>query len=468
MQKDLKGFLRLLEHEAPEEMVRIPQPINPANFDATAILQQLENRGQYPLVLFEQPMNLNGEISRFPLVTNMYASRQRCSIALGLSKDSWQLPLSLEYARREAARLSPVVIPPQESPVREQTQTGDMVDLRQFPIVRHHAMDPAPYIDMICVLRDRDTGAYNTAFQRTMFRSPRQLGLYMSPRHNWQIARKIEASGQDAPIAIVVSHHPAFSLGALNVAPFGEDDYSIIGSVMGQPLRLTTSASLGDDFLIPADADVVIEGRVLAGVRDAEGPFGEFTGYYGPQRRSKVIEVTAINTRTDAIYQDVFVGHRDVSILGAIPKEGSLYNAVKGVVPTVKGLHLPNSGCGRFNCYLSIDKKISGETKQAALIVLGDCDFIKNIVVVDADIDPFDEEQVLWAVATRTQADRDVDIIKDVRGSLLDPSQTHDGTTAKMIIDATMPVGKPFERRVEVPAEALQRIRLEDFLPGSN
>lgn len=467
METDFRSFLNLLENEAPEEMIRIKRPIDPASFDATAILQHLENRGLYPLVVFEQPKNLKGEISRFPLVSNVYASRQRCAMALGMSKNDWALPVSLEYARREAHRLAPMVISPSDAPVRQHTEVGDQIDLREFPIVRHHRMDPSPYIDMTCVVRDPDAGTYNSAFQRTMYRNPRELGLYMSPRHNWQIARKYEAAKRDVPIAIVVSHHPAFHLGSLNVAPFGEDDYHIIGSVMGQPLRVTSSATLGSDFLIPADAEIVIEGRVLHGVRDAEGPFGEFTGYYGPQRLSRVIEVTAINYRTDAIYQDVFVGHRDVWILGAIPKEGSLFNRVKGVVPTVKGLHLPNSGCGRFNCYLSIDKKVPGESKLAALLTLGDCDFIKNIVVVDSDIDPFDEEQVLWAVATRTQADRDLDVIKDVKGSALDPSQTEDTTTAKLIIDATMPVGSPFESRVEVPAEAMSRIKLEDYISGS-
>lgn len=464
MQTDFKSFLNLLENEAPEEVVRVGKPVDPANFDVTAILQHLENRGQYPLVVFERPMNLKGEISRFPLVTNVYASRQRCAMALGLPKNDWALPVSLEYARREAGRLEPLLIPPAEAPVRQQTKTGDMVDLREFPIVRHHQMDPAPYVDMTCVVRDPDTGVYNSAFQRTMYRNPRELGLYMSPRHNWRIARKFETVEKDTPIAIVVSHHPAFHLGSLNVAPFGEDDYRIIGSVLGQPLRVTPSASLGNDFLIPADAEIVIEGRVLAKARDAEGPFGEFTGYYGPQRLSRIIEVTAVNHRSDAVYQDVFVGHRDVWVLGAIPKEGSLFNRVKGIVPTVKGLHLPNSGCGRFNCYLSIDKRVSGESKLAALLLLGECDFIKYIVVVDSDIDPFNEEQVLWAVATRTQADRDMDVIKNVKASALDPSQTEDVTTAKMIIDATKPVGTPFEARVEVPAEALSRIRLEDYI----
>ena len=120
----------------------------------------------------------------------------------------------------------------------------------------------------------------------------------------------------------------------------------------------------------------------------------------------------------------------------------------------------------RFNCYISIDKKIDGETKQAALAALAGCDFVKHVVVVDADIDVYDEEQVIWAVATRVQADQDVDIIKNAKGNTLDPSQTDDIMTAKMIIDATRPIQRPFAARVEVPKEALSKTRLEDFIPS--
>jgi 2,5-furandicarboxylate decarboxylase 1 len=149
--------------------------------------------------------------------------------------------------------------------------------------------------------------------------------------------------------------------------------------------------------------------------------------------------------------------------MGAIPKEGTLYNRIKGVVPTVKALHLPDSGTGRFNCYISIDKKVNGESKQAALIAMGECDFVKNIVVVDGDVNPYDEQEVMWSVATRVQADQDVEILKNVKGNTLDPSQIDDVMTAKMIIDATRPLGRPFSERVRVPDTALERVKLENL-----
>ena len=337
--------------------------------------------------------------------------------------------------------------------------------MREFPIVRHHEMDGGPYIDMTVVAKDPDQGFYNVAFHRNQYKGPQRLGIHMSPRHNWTIFRKNEQKKLPTPVAIVVSHHPAFYLGALNVAPFGVDDYSLIGGIMDEPLRLVPSETWGKKFLVPADADIVIEGEIMPDECEVEGPFGEFPGTYGPQRWRPVINVKAITHKKNAVYQDVFVGHRDNWILGGIPKEGSVFSAIKGVVPTVKAVHFAISGSCRFNCYVSIDKKVEGETKQAALMALAQCDFVKNVIVVDADIDPFNEQEVMWAVATRVQPDCDIDIIRNIKANTLDPSLTHDIKGSKMIIDATMPIDRPFAARVNVPDETLTRIRIADFIP---
>ncbi|MBI2210674.1 MAG: UbiD family decarboxylase [Deltaproteobacteria bacterium] len=465
MRRDLSGFLRELEERLPHDLVRVERAVSPAHYEVTALLQHLENDRKFPALLFDKPLDVDGKPSSFPLLSNLFATRRRCALALGLDPNDEGLALSLEYARREQQLIAPVVIPADEAPVKEIVKQGNEANVYEFPVVRHHAMDPAPYLDMTPVMKDPEGGFYNVAFLRNMVKGPRRLGIHMSPRHNWQIHRKNEEKKRPTPIAIVVSHHPAFYLGALNVSPFGVDDYARIGAIMGAPLRLTASESWGKDFLVPADAEIVIEGQVLPNVKEAEGPFGEFTGYYGPQRLRWVIEVTAVTHRRHAIFQHIFTGHRDTWVLGGIPKEGSLFNLIRGVVPTARAVHFPTSGCCRFHCYIAIDKKVDGETKQAALAALGGCDFVKHVVVVDADINIYNEEEVLWAVATRVQADQAVDIIKNVKGNTLDPSQTDDIMTAKMIIDATRPVRKAYAARVEVPKEAMAKSRLEDFIP---
>ncbi len=463
---DLREYLDTLEETSPGDVLHVTETVDPAHYGVTAVLQKLEELGKFPLVIFERPLDLNGEPSPFPIVSNVYATRERCAMALGLRPDQARQELSLEYARREDRRIAPVVVERSQAPVKESVEVGDQVDLRRFPIIRHHRMDGGPYIDMVSVMRDPDSGAYNAAFLRNQFKGPRKLGLHMSPRHNWQIVRKNEEAGHPTPVAMVVSHHPSFYIGALNVSPFGEDDYEVIGSVADRPLRLVPSETWGSDFMVPADADIVIEGEVLPGVREVEGPFGEFPGTYGPQRVRWVVEVKAVTRRARPIYQDIFVGHRDVWVLGSFPKEGSIFNRIKGVVPTVKAVHLPASGVGRFHCYISIDKKVDGESKQAALITLGCVDFVKHVIVVDADVDIYREDEVMWAMATRVQADQDVDIIRNVKGNTLDPSQTDDIMGAKMIIDATRPVRRPFEARIQVPRDAVDAVDLAKLIPA--
>ncbi|MBI4483626.1 MAG: UbiD family decarboxylase [Acidobacteria bacterium] len=462
----LRSYLETLESLYPEEIVRVSKTVRPAEYEVTAILKHLEDRSRFPVVFFENPLNLKGKPSPVPLVSNLYATRERCALALGTDPADCQLGLSLEYARRVEEPVPPVAIQRSEAPVKEVVKTGDEVDLAEYPIVRHHEMDPAPYVNMTPVMKDPDGGFYNSAFLRNMYKGPRKLGIHMSPRHNWQIHRKYEERGRPTPTAIIVSHHPAFYLGCLNVAPFGLDDYAVIGGIMGQPLRLTPSETLGEEFLVPADADFIIEGFVVPKAREVEAPFGEFTGYYGPQRLRPVIEVTAVTHRKDAIFQHTFVGHRDNWVMGGLPKEGAVYNVIRGVIPTVKSVHFALSGSCRFNCYISIDKKVEGEPKQAALAALGAVDFIKNVIVVDSDINVYNEQEVMFAVATRVQADRDIEFIKNVKGNTLDPSQLDDITTTKMLVDATRPVNRAFPERVRVPQEVLDRLRLEDYIPA--
>ncbi|MDP2647596.1 MAG: UbiD family decarboxylase [Desulfobacterales bacterium] len=463
-ERNLSPFLQRLRKAYPEQVVAIKKPVNPADFEVTALLRHLEVDGKFPLLFFENPLDLNGRPSRFQLATNLFATRQRCAFAMGLDPEKWKLELSLEFARRENAPLPPELVDPSNAPVREVVHTGKEADLRMFPIVRHHEMDGGPYVDMTPVMKDPDQGFYNVAFLRNQYMGPQRLGIHMSPRHNWTLFNKYEGKNLPTPVIIVVGHHPAFYLGALNVAAFGVDDYRLIGGIMRTPLRLTASETWGQDFLVPADAEIIIEGEIPPLVREVEAPFGEFPGTYGPQRLRPVIDVKAITHRQDAVYQDIFVGYRENWTLGGIPKEGSLFGAIQGVVPAVRQVHFPLSGSCRFNCYLSLDKKVEGEQKQAALMAMAQCDFVKNVIVVDADVDVFNEQEVMWAVATRVQPHADVDIIRNIKANTLDPSLLHDISGSKMIIDATMPTDRPFAARVNVPDEALKRIKLSEFI----
>jgi 2,5-furandicarboxylate decarboxylase 1 len=217
-------------------------------------------------------------------------------------------------------------------------------------------------------------------------------------------------------------------------------------------LRLVASETFGSELLVPADAEIIIEGVVHPGAMVDEGPFGDYTGYYSPVDRAPVMEITAITHRRDARYMDIFVGHRDHALLGAVPKEGGILDRVRGIVPGVRAVNLPQSGAGRLHCYVAIEKRVEGEARLAGMAALTASELIKHVVVVDDDVDVYNDSQVLWAIATRVQADRDVEILSGVKGSRLDPSAPDPDYASKMIIDATRSLGIAYMERLRCAA----------------
>ena len=463
MAKDLRTFLRDLERQMPEDVVRIKKEISP-RFEITAIQQHLENEDRYPLLIFENVKNLKGERSPFKVMTNVFASRQKCAVALDLPKEKWRMETSMEFARRCNHAIKPVVVSRKEAPVKEVVKTGQNLDLRELPVLTHHEMDGNPYLVDAIVAADPETGVHNSSHHRMLVRGKDELGLWMSPRHLWNYCERAAERGKALPIAHVLGHHPGFYLATEALVGMETDEYDVIGGVLNEPLRLVPSEAYGDQLLVPADAEIVVEGEVMLNTRDSEGPFGEFTGYYGPQRWGPVVKVKAITHRKDAYYMNILVGHPDTSILGGIPKEAGIYEEVRKSVPGVKAVHFPISGCCRFHAYISIEKRVDGEGKVAAIASLPYHDELKHVIVVDSDVDPFNEKEVLWALATRVQAGDDVDIVRKVRGGALDPSSYIHAVGDKMLIDATKPIGRPYSERIKVPQEVMDRIQLKDWL----
>jgi 2,5-furandicarboxylate decarboxylase 1 len=381
------------------------------------------------------------------------------------------MAMALQCDPRELARIfserQEKPIPPVEminAPVHEVIQTGDEVDLSKVPILTHYDVNAAPYITAgIVVAVDPDTGVRNTSYNRLMMAGRSELRIFMAVgRHLWTLHDKLERRNQPLPIAIVIGVHPLFSLGAQAFTPATEDEYAVIGGMMGEPLRLVKAKTV--PIQVPADAEMIIEGEILPHVRRTEGPFGEFTGHAVPQDERPVIEVTAITHRKNYIFQDVHAGYTEHKLMGAVPREAALIKAVRQTVPTVKNVCMPVSGNCRFHAYISIAKRTPGQAKNAICAAFAADMLLKHVVIVDEDIDVFDEEQVLWAVSNRFQADKDLVVIAGAQGSELDPSGGPGGVNAKMGLDATKPLDG-FAPELRVPDEIMRRIRLEDFLP---
>jgi 2,5-furandicarboxylate decarboxylase 1 len=205
---------------------------------------------------------------------------------------------------------------------------------------------------------------------------------------------------------------------------------------------------------VPAEAEIVIEGRILQGVREPEGPFGEFPQYYGPRADREVMEVLAVTHRKDAIFHTIVGGGLDHQLLGAIPKEATLLTHLRRSFPNVLDVHLSPGGVMRYHLFVKLKKTQEGQAKNVIMGAFAGSFDLKHVIVVDDDVDIHNPTEVEWAMATRFQADRDLLIVPESQGSKLDPSN-RDGVGAKMGIDATKPVAadEMVFKRIRVPGE---------------
>ena len=452
MPKDLRSFIAELESKFPEEVARVSKPISP-RYEITALLTQLEKRKRFPLLYCEK---VDG--SEAPVVINVQASRKLMALALDCKAEE----LAAKFTERQGKPIAPVEV--KDAPVHEIVKLGDDIDLARIPLLTHYDVNAAPYVTAgIVVAVDPESGVRNTSYNRLMMAGKRELRIFMAiGRHLWTLQNKMERRGEALPIAIVVGVHPLFSLGAQAFTPPADDEYAVIGGMMKEPLRVAQAKTV--PILVPADAELIIEGKILPNVRREEGPFGEFTGHAVAKDQRQVIEVTAITHRKNYIFQDVHAGYTEHKLMGAVPREAALIRAVRQTVPTVKSVCMPVSGNCRFHAYISIAKRGPGQAKNAICAAFASDMLLKHVVIVDEDIDVFDEEQVLWAVSNRFQADKDLVVIANAQGSELDPSAGPGGINAKMGLDATKPLAG-FAPELRVPEEVMKKIRLADFLP---
>jgi UbiD family decarboxylase len=376
---------------------------------------------------------------------------------LGLPRQQSKRELGLHFAELMAQRIAPVVV--RDAPVQAHVYEGDQADMWMLPAVRHFEMDLGPVLTMAHVMRAPGQDFYNVTFAKTFTESGSRAGLTIHTPHLSRMLRDWERRGERAPIVNVLGHHPAFWLGSLSLTQYGNDEYATLGAFLGEPLRLAPSVTWGTQFLVPADAEIIIEGELVPGERTVVDPFGEISRLYQAQELGPVMEVKAITHRSGAILQDVFSGHAEHFILGLIPREGSLLNQLEQRVGSVTAVHLPHSGTGRFACYVSVKKVDEGHPKLVALQALAISPTFQLVVVVDEDIDVFNEEDVLWAVNTYVDPVRDVSYLGNV-GRDTDRMMGN----GRVLIDATRPTHIAFPSRLRVPAEAMERIRLGDWL----
>jgi UbiD family decarboxylase len=407
---DLRNYLALLREQRPDDFVRITKPVS-ADREPAALLRRIEETGRSPVLFFERV----GE-SAMPMVTNVHATRERLALALGVDERE----LNRTYQERLGKPVAPVLV--DTGPVQEVVTTGEQVNLHALPLVRPSDNTTTLYIGGgILVARDPETGVRNLSYNRLMVVGKNRFTFHAAPGlHLAAIMRKAEARGEALPVAIVLGVHPAFALGTLAKVPFGVDEYTCAGAMLGEPVKLVRCKTVPVEA--PADAEIVIEGRVPPGVRELEGPYDEFTGFAQPADMQTAIEVTAITHRRDAIHQDIFGGGREHLLMGAVPKEATLEARLKAQHPAVTAVRLPLSGCGRLHAYAALGPHGPAEARRVILSLFSMDHFLKHVWVVDQDVDIRDDAQVLWAMSACIQGGRDTIVLERMLGSSLDPS----------------------------------------------
>ena len=428
MNPDLRSFLADLRATMPAQVLTIAEEV-PLDYTSTALTLELERRGRYPVLLFER---VAGHELR--LAANLFGAREVLAAGIGATPDTLVDVLGVKLDALIPAQVVAT------GPVQEIVWEGDAADLTKLPIPRHFTQDASPYITAgMVAARDPDTGIGNLAYVRLQVKGSQRLGASVHSRqHTWDYHRRAELAVKDLEVAVVIGAHPAVMLAGAAKLGIDQDEYDLAGALLGQSLRVCRCRTV--DVMVPADAEIVIEGRLLAGVHETEGPFGEYTGYVTGRSTHNVLEVTAITMRRDAIFVDIVPGNSTEHLsLGRVCKEAWVHKRMREALPFFVDFHYPSSGT-HFHCYVRIDKSAEGQAQQAAQLLVGLDHYVKLVIVVDKDIAPADEDAVMWALATRMQADRDTTVLSHCMCNRLDPS-SDDGLGAKLLIDATRSAG---------------------------
>lgn len=457
--KSLETYLDRIRHD-PAEFRQVSRVVDPRNFDVTGLLGVLNQRREYPAVQFNNPLDLRGQPSKFPIVTNLWATRERCAEMVGLARTDSGVQLGSLLCERIERKVEPEVVNGGDAPVQKNVVQGEKVDIFTLPAVRHFEMDLGAVLTMGMIAKPPGEKFYNITFVKAFPESEQRAGLTVHTVHMSRIVREWERRNEPCRVAYVLGHHPAFWLGTLNNTPWGDNEYATCGGFLKEPVRLVPSVTWGSELLVPADAEIVLEAEIPPGSRTVVNPFGDITTQYQAQQLGPVMDVKAMTWRDGAFFQDIFSGHREHMLLGSIPREGTIFNHLQNKLGNVLAVHMPYSGCARYTAYVSIRKTEEGQAKTAGLQALAHVPNLYAVVVVDQDIDPFDEEQVLWAINFQVEPRRDITIIENMRA----PNDPRALGSARVIIDATRPTHVAFPTRLKVPQAAMDRVNLDEWL----
>ena len=388
----------------------------------------------------------------FPLVGNALASRARFARAFGVAPND----LLPEILRRLRSKPEIVEVGRDEAPVQEVVLTGSAIDLTTLPVHLQHGKDGGLYISAgKDFARDPATGIVNVGLRRFMLLGRAMTGIdLVAPSDLRTIYLAALARGERLPLSVVVGGHPVDYFGATMRMP--GDELALLASLRAAPMPVVKCIS--NDQRVPADAEWVLEGYLgEEGYVEPEGPYGEFLGYYGGVKTNPIFHVTAITRRRDALFQTLTIGGAtmsctDTAQLTTLRTEVLVWRALETAVREPVAVYAPPATGGVYNVRIAMRQRVPGEARNAIAAAFGSLANVKNVFVVDPDVDIFSDEQMEWALATRFQPDRDFVVASAFRTIPLDPSLAdHASLGAKAGYDLTMPIGAQHSLEAEIP-----------------
>ena len=423
---DLRDWLRRVEDLG--ELRRISAPVDPDEAMG-ALTYMVGKRPGSPALLFERSANSGGYRQLWNLLGN---STQRIAVTLGEPPDASRADLIRAMRAKLKRRQPPVAVDPRSAPVNERVIVGKEIDLGAIPAPKHWPLDGGRYLGTCdaVLTRDPDSGYVNMGTYRMMVHDDRHLGLYLSPGKDARlhIARSWEL-GRPVPVVAAVGIDPLLMVVASMTFPKDQSELDAVGAIAGAPFEVTRGLT---DLPIPARAEIVIEGVIQPNATRLEGPFGEFTGYYGrPEAGAPLVEVTAIRTRRDPILTNALMADYpscEMADYYAIAKAARTWDDLDKLgIPGIRGVYAhPAAASGFGMVVISLQQRYAGHAAQAlacAAQVPGSAYYTKWIIAVDEDVDPTNMDEVIWAMATRCDPVADIDILRNTWSTWLDPTK---------------------------------------------
>ncbi len=432
----MRNFVRQLE--ARGDLLVVDREIDPAH-ELAAVTQLAQKKWAKPVMF----TNVKG--TRFPVVTNVYSTRERLGEVIGIDAGDFCTQWS-RLASLGGTEMKEPLVPagPGDLPDYEEVRLSDL------PLITYSDRDGAPYFtSAMFIAKDPETGVGNLSYHRSMFVSDDELRCRLAPRHHLTIYHeKAEKMGKPLEAAMLIGAPSTSFLTAAAPLPYDVDELEVAARLKGSPIAMRKCKHI--DLEVPADTEIVIEGRFLPNERRPEGPFGEFMGYYVPEGPNAVFEVLGVTVRKDAVFHSILCGSAEEVLTLELSVSANIYQRLSAALPGILDVT-----CQPFvnHAIVKVDTQFEGHARQVMLATIGaEPIWAKIITVVDPDVNIYDMDDVMWATLTRCRPDKDMLIIPETPSFYRDEQKDHWG---RLLIDAT----KPFHRKPEFERK---KIRLAD------